>query len=327
MTDYIPILCNGFRDQLQTNWKNNEEINLLSKIRELNFIVTLSALFGNEIEKQDKQKLTKAFHEFDGWFEIASSNIPHFALTKFTNAKKMLLNCTKNLAKNYLEKPSSSPPLTAEVMRSELGLEGLENWLLALMWAGEANTIPVLFWSIYYLTENPEYLKRVENELNEKLNGKDISELSYKELMNIDSLKNALYETIRLHSPPIIVRGTLEPVKLKDYVVPKGHFICLSPFWIQRDENFYENATTWNPDRWNDTEKMKNAPFFAFGQGKYRCPGQSFAYTGNLIALSVLITTLNFEFPAQFSPPNVDMNNLVGVTKPLKDIKVRIYKK
>lgn len=327
MTDYIPLLCNGFKDQLQTNWKDGEEIHLLSKIRELNFIVTLSALFGQEIKKEDKIKLTKAFHEFDGWFEIASSNIPHFALPKFTKAKKILLECTKNLSSKYSGKPVHLPPLTAEVMRSELGLDGLENWLLALMWAGEANTIPTLFWSLYYITENPDYLQKINDEMKEKLNDKEISDLTFKELMNINTLKNALFETIRLHSPPIIVRGTLKSVQLKDYIVPKGHFLCLSPFWIQRDEKYFEDANKWHPERWEDSELIKKVPFFAFGQGKYRCPGQSFAYTGNLVALSVLLSLFTFEFPSQFSPPKIDMNNLVGVTKPIEDITVKIYTK
>ena len=299
---------------------------LFQWIRELNFVVTLSALFGTAIEQEDNS-LIKAFHQFDGWFELASSNIPHIFLPKFTKAKARLLKCAQKLVLLYPEEPEHSPPLTAELMRKELGKDGLENWLLAMIWAGEANTIPTLFWTIYYLVDHPRYLQRTEEEIAQTLNGRDLSELSFKDIMSISTLKNALNETIRLHSPPIIVRGARQPVKVKDYTVPQGHFLCLSPFWIQRDDAIFDNATAWNPDRWNYDKSMKEKPFLAFGQGKYRCPGQSFAYAGMMLALCNVFSLYRFEFPSQFQPPEIDMNNLVGMTKPLHDISVQIYTK
>ena len=328
MDNFIAGMCHSFEEHLKTHWagassEKGMEIQLLESIHELNFNATLTALFGEKFQDYFAKNpvISGAFKKFDGWFEIASSTVPHLFLTIFTNSKKHLLKCTKALADEYPDAPTHSPPLTGELMRQELGREGLENWLLAMMWAGEANAIPTLFWCIIYFIRNPDYLQRVLSQIDEVVRDRDLTEVSFKELSQMNLIKNAINETIRLHSPPIIVRAARKPVKVSKYTIPTGNFICLSPFWSHRNPSLYSDPLTWNPDRWEEIDLVTKHKysFLAFGSGKYRCPGQSFAYLGLTLEITILLSKFQFYFVDPNQNVEMDLNNLVGSTKPLKD--------
>lgn len=320
MDDHLFKLTEGLSKQMEDSWGDGGEMYFLNAIQNMIFRPTLTSFFGNYIYQVDRSFLD-LFHNFDDWFEIASSDIPHVFLPKFTKAKNILVKKLLEMKANYSSEPQHSPPLGVELFLQEVKRERLEHFLLAMVWAGEANTIPTLFWCINYLLANPEYYDRVENEMEQVLKDKKIGDLTYKELLNsFPTLKNALDETIRLHAPPVLLRGARQDVQMKDYVVPQGQFLCLSPYWVHRNQ--YENGDKWIPER----EKPKNAPFLSFGKGKYTCPGQSYAYLSMMLFLCIVISTYKFS-SISGNIPEEDKTKLVGMTKPLHDIKVKITKK
>jgi cytochrome P450 len=338
LNEYIPRFTQALEQHLKSNWSEansaaGKKLALQDSLLHLIFPATFCALFGEEYSqfpKEKQQAIIETFHQFDAWFEIASSDIPHAFLPRFTKAKSALLQLTKVLAKSYPPKPNpeDKPLLTAELMRENLGIDGLENWLLALLWAGEANTIPALFWCIYHLSEHPDYLARLREQIHSTLRNRPLSEISYNELNSMNLLRNLITETVRLHSPPIILRGVRADVKIGDYTIPKGHFLCLSPFWIHRDENTFTNAQVWDPDREDLPSATagsgdKRYSFLSFGSGKYRCPGQSFAYLGLMLEVCLLVHLYDFDFQLDKNPL-IDRNNLVGVTKPFGDTTVLV---
>jgi hypothetical protein len=103
--------------------------------------------------------------------------------------------------------------------------------------------------------------------------------LTYDDFASLQRVGNAVTETLRLKSAPIIVRATQQPLSIGDYTVctlsqhaytrddmrttprtlncvpptqvPAGHFLCLSPLWSQRDERLYPDPDAFKPDRWN----------------------------------------------------------------------------
>jgi hypothetical protein len=100
--------------------------------------------------------------------------------------------------------------------------------------------------------------------------------LTYDDFASLQRVGNAVTETLRLKSAPIIVRATQQPLPIGNYTVchslpinehtphsrtrtrrtrtsqvPAGHFLCLSPLWSQRDERLYADPDAFKPDRWN----------------------------------------------------------------------------
>lgn len=70
----------------------------------------------------------------------------------------------------------------------------------------------------------------------------------------------------------------------------------------------------------------KDFTFLSFGAGRYRCPGQNFAFFEINLVLFCLLSQLEIE-PVERLPfvlPPINLMNLVGVTKPEKDVDVWI---
>lgn len=329
---YVGELGHLFNRQLaQEPWQGEHEAPLLFALRGLMFHCTVRCLFGEPFESYAEttaavDEIVADFHAFDSWFELASSNLPHVTLPAFTKAKSKLIRMLDSFAQAYRHSEDTEPNV-AERMRGTLGEEGLQNWLLALLWASEANTIPTLFWLIVHLLSSPARLDLIRMGLEHMLQGRDIEEVTWKELQSCTDLRNAVQETIRLHSPPVIVRAARQPVPVGNFVVPVGHFLCLSPYWAHRSESLYgEDASDWKPERWSTRApgKAHKYDFLSFGAGKYRCPGQNFAYLSLMLAAAKLLLRFNFKAAPGQDAPSVDERNLVGITKPNADLLVRI---
>ena len=240
---------------------NYSSIPILATFRKITFSATLKCIFGEIFEKFE-EGIEEAFVKFDGGFELASSNVPHVFQRNFVNSKEKLLSCTSSVLQSYVDQLKNDQlngkidekreKSIGEVMTDLLGVEGTSNWLLAIMWASEANSIPSLFWLFHYFLSNVEYYEKTKEEIDSLLNHQKISEISdFSELQKFSLLKMAIQETFRLHSPPIILRGVRKDFQLKDYLIPEGNFLCLSPFWAHRDPSVYDHPDVWDPYRWD----------------------------------------------------------------------------
>jgi len=90
-------------------------------------------------------------------------------------------------------------------------------------------------------------LSEVHDEIRDLLSDKE--SITFKRLQGMKTLRNAVKESIRLYSPPIIVRGVRQNLQVGSFVVPKANFLCLSPFWSHRDPLLFEDPTSWSPSR------------------------------------------------------------------------------
>ena len=84
--------------------------------------------------------------------------------------------------------------------------------------------------------------------------------LSFQTLKSLPLLNNAVKETVRLRSAPIILRRVQQNVAIGSYTVPKGNFLCLSPLWAHREPNICPEGDVWNPYRWQ-VNSIENTVF------------------------------------------------------------------
>ncbi len=68
--------------------------------------------------------------------------------------------------------------------------------------------------------------------------------------------------------------------------------------------------------------------YLSFGDGKYRCPGQFFAYFELGLVLSLFLSRCELSFvDGSAGVPDIERRNLVGVLKPSHDILVNVRKR
>jgi cytochrome P450 len=87
-------------------------------------------------------------------------------------------------------------------------------------------------------------------------------------------------ESMRLYPPAwSLARTVAKPTELAGYRLPVGANVVMSPWILHRDPRFFEQAETFNPDRWtpNALQQIPKFAYFPFGGGPRLCIGASFA--------------------------------------------------
>ncbi len=87
-------------------------------------------------------------------------------------------------------------------------------------------------------------------------------------------LVNCLFEALRLLPPyPVMARVANQPVTLGNYTIPAGTTCVTVPEQTHLHPHFWQEPSTFNPDRFSNN---KNQPgFIAFSLGNHKCPGKS----------------------------------------------------
>jgi cytochrome P450 len=96
-------------------------------------------------------------------------------------------------------------------------------------------------------------------------------------------------ETLRLHSPLLVMRRTVAPLRLGAVELPAGVEIGYSPPTIQRDPRLYPEPLRMDPDRWLPSAgPLPPGAFAPFGEGRHRCIGEHFAWAQMMTAIATL---------------------------------------
>lgn len=132
---------------------------------------------------------------------------------------------------------------------------------------------------MFLLAQHSPVAERVYQECQEVLGNErpesgDLTQLTY--------LENVIKEALRLY-PPVygLFREPTMETEIGGYDIPAGSTVVLAVFAVQRDERWYDNPETFDPDRWRGESNGETAnPNFAycpFGGGPNICVGETFA--------------------------------------------------
>ncbi|CAK1581291.1 unnamed protein product [Parnassius mnemosyne] len=130
------------------------------------------------------------------------------------------------------------------------------------------------------LAAHPEVQEKMRNEIVEVL-AKTDGTLTYETLQELTYMEMVIHETLRLYPPfPNIQR-----MCTKDYIIPgtnivveKGTIVLFPTLGIQRDEQYFENASAFVPERWAEDKPVPPpGVYMPFGDGPRYCIGKRFA--------------------------------------------------
>jgi cytochrome P450 len=163
--------------------------------------------------------------------------------------------------------------------------------ILTFLSAGHETTANTLAWSIFLLSQVPEWRCRVAEEAERELSnpGDDLAD-------RLTVTKAVIEEALRLY-PPIaaLSRAAVEADVLGDMSVNPGSLIVIAPYVLHRHRELWSRPDAFEPSRFLP-ENRGGIPRFAylpFGIGPRTCIGSSFALQEAAIVLAVL--TRQFE--------------------------------
>ncbi len=159
--------------------------------------------------------------------------------------------------------------------------------------AGHETSASALAWTFYLLATHPDIQDRVAEEsrlLSSLPAPGDMSALRF--------TKHVFHEGLRLYPPvPVFVREAAVETQFRGRRVPKGSMVLVSPWYLQRHENLWENPDAFDPDRWEtpNGKARKRDAFIPFSAGKRVCPGAGFGRIEGVLMLAMFLRAFRLE--------------------------------
>lgn len=166
------------------------------------------------------------------------------------------------------------------------------------------------------LASQPKIAEELYQEQVQNLgHGNDLQPLEYSDIAKLPLLQNTVKETLRLNgSIHSLMRKVKNPLSIPGtpYTIPTSHVLLASPGVTALSDQFFPDAHTWNPHRWDDrteeeeegdmvdygygsVNKGTRSPYLPFGAGRHRCIGEKFAYVNLGVIISILVRNFKFE--------------------------------
>ncbi|KAJ9660434.1 hypothetical protein H2198_002552 [Neophaeococcomyces mojaviensis] len=167
-----------------------------------------------------------------------------------------------------------------------------------MMNAGTDTTTAALTNTIFLLFKHPKVLAKLREELDAAASGYDVP--SYDVAAQLPYLRSCIEESLRLRPassmglPRVVPEGGRV---IAGQFIQEGVIVSVPTYTLLRDDDAFENATEYNPDRWitGDKEKMAKC-HLPFSIGPRACIGRNIAYFEQLLVISSLVRNFDFEF-------------------------------
>lgn len=170
--------------------------------------------------------------------------------------------------------------------------------MVTLLIAGHETVASALTWSWYLLSQHVAVRQRLEEEVQQVLNGRfptiaDLEKLPY--------ARQIFDETLRLYPPAwLITRRALEDDPIGDHTIPAGSILILSPYVTHRNPAFWPNPLGFDPQRFTPEAALQRPryAYIPFGGGPRLCIGDRFA----LMEAPLIMTAVAQRFRLNLLP-------------------------
>ena len=148
-----------------------------------------------------------------------------------------------------------------------------------------------LYWTIFLLSQHPESLKKVLDELDQAMGDNDPTPETVEKL---PYLEGAIKECMRLFPAGTWTgRLSMREFEMDGHPLPKGTWIVMSPYVIHHIDDIFPESFRFKPERWM-SEYHSAYEFMPFSAGPRYCIGTSLAMMQLKIALSILLRKYSF---------------------------------
>ncbi|XP_016308276.1 cytochrome P450 3A30-like [Sinocyclocheilus anshuiensis] len=195
---------------------------------------------------------------------------------------------------------------TAGKEHTEKGLSDHEilSQSMIFIFGGYETTSSTLSFFFYNLANNPEAMKKLQEEIDQTF--PDKAPVDYEAVMNMEYLDAALNESLRLF--PIV--GRLErvckkTVDINGLLIPKDMVVMIPTFALHRDPDYWSNPESFKPERFTKGNKESIDPYMymPFGLGPRNCIGMRFAQVSMKLAIVEILQRFDVSVCDQTQVP------------------------
>lgn len=162
--------------------------------------------------------------------------------------------------------------------------------------AGHETSASMLTWSIYELTQNPDFLVELRAEVETVIGNYASCEALSKTSRDWSKLvyaESCLRESLRKYSVvPSVVRICDAEVQYQGHTLPKDTCVMINIQAVHHDEKFWPEPKKYIPDRF--LKEITPYTFLPFIEGPRMCLGQYLSLLESKIVLSLLVKNYDF---------------------------------
>ena len=180
--------------------------------------------------------------------------------------------------------PSTGRPMSLVEVRSNI---------LTFLSAGHETTANTLSWSLFLLSQSPEWTSRVRGEADRELAGRRDGLVD-----RLVATRAVVEEALRLY-PPIaaLSRSAEQADRVGPHTIPRRALIVVSPYVLHRHRTLWDRPDEFDPGRFMPEAKgrIPRYAYLPFGTGPRTCIGASFALQEATLVLAVLVQQFDLK--------------------------------
>lgn len=215
------------------------------------------------------------------------------------NIEEMMMKIFDDAATGKIESTGIMHILLNAYREGRINYETVKGEMRNIVFAGMDTIADSMTWFLNNLMLNPDIQSRCRQEIAE-VSGETI--IRYSEIDKFVFFSAALRESLRLN-PAVwaIHRMSIVDEEIMGYTVPKGVWIFISPYFLHRNSNFWDDAFSFNPERFIGKNLENPFQYIPFGQGPHYCLGSRIAQLQILQITGSFLKQFEFKRASQKS--------------------------
>ncbi|XP_055337265.1 lanosterol 14-alpha demethylase-like [Paramacrobiotus metropolitanus] len=311
---HVPLLVEETEDYF-ARWGDRGVRNLFEAMAELIVLTASRCLHGQEIRSVLNEEVAQLYADLDGGFSHEAWLLPSWLPLPSFRRRDIAHKKMKQIFYQAIAKRRMAPEKPDDMLQTlidsaykdgrQLSDDEIAGMLIGLLMAGQHTSSTTGAWLGFYISRDKRLQDAIVEE-QKRVCGDLHTPLTYEHIRDMDILDRCVKETLRLR-PPIMtmMRMVKTDQFVKEYTIPAGHQICVSPPVNQRIKDAWENPDAFDPDRYLNPDLTGDTKFsyVPFGAGRHRCIGEQFAYVQIKTIWATLLRKYEFDlvnghFPA-----------------------------
>jgi cytochrome P450 len=159
--------------------------------------------------------------------------------------------------------------------------------------AGHETTANTIAWSLFLLSQSPEWCDRVRAEASSALDG-PVAGLAER----LPTTLAVIEEAIRLYPPlPAISRAAIGQDELAGHKIKASSMVVIAPYLLHRHRMLWERPDIFDPNRFLGSARsaIPRYTYLPFGAGPRICIGSAFALQEATVVVAAIVRNFDFE--------------------------------
>ena len=194
-----------------------------------------------------------------------------------------------------LAEQRGAQPQTPDLLGMLLASEGfddrqLSDEIVTLIVAGHETVATALTWTFYLLGQHKSVLSELQSEVETVLSGR---RPTFADLPALSLTRQVVDEALRLYPPAwVISRRALTPGELLGQEIPVGSYVFVSPYVLQRTQQWWPQPDRFDPARFAPQEPgpaYERYAYIPFGAGPNLCIGRDLALLEAVLVVAAVV--------------------------------------